>query len=271
VFVEAHPRTTWDVFMALRHARADVWIGDDMRLGVRMHDGAKFAQVCELLATLDHEIESINLAYLPLDDLEPLVSLRIERLDLTGTHAPLRPLRHLVGLRELSLAQTDLDSLAPLVEIRGLERLDLSGARVELNAVGQLPALRRLDLRTARTAPRGFKVRDGDGLDLAGLRSSTTLEVLDLSHTKVRDWAALAALWTVRDLDLAYTNFAELGHLRRFDELERLSLRRTAVSDLLVLVKLEALRRVDVRDCELLDDAKVDQLVAARPDLEILR
>lgn len=273
MFVEALPRlTTEELFGALRDLGADVWIADDMRLNVRLHDGRSFVRACELLATLDHEVERLDLAYLPIDDLEPITRLRsTERLDLTGTRAELSPLRTLGRLRSLNLANTDLDSLAPLAELHSLEQLELGNARVDLTAIGQLPGLRELDLRAARTAPRGFEVRDGDGLELADLRSSTTLERLDLSQTKVRDWWSIGSLWTLRQLDLSYTNFSELGLLARFDQLESLSLRRTAVADIDTLARLDSLRVVDLRDCELVDDADIDRLASLRPRLEILR
>jgi hypothetical protein len=273
VFIEAPPRlTTEELFGALRDLKVDVWVADDMRLGVRMHDARSFVAACELLAVLDHDLELLDLAYLPIDDLEPLTRLRsTEQLNLTGTRADLQPLGHLRRLRALNLANTDLESLAPLSELGALEQLDLSDARVDLTAVGQLTSLRRLDLRSARTAPRGFEVRDGDGLELADLRSSTTLERLDLSETKVRDWWSLGSLWTLRQLDLSYTNFSDMGVLERFDELESLSVRRTAVADIGVLTRLEGLRLVDLRDCELVDEADIDRLAALRPGLEILR
>jgi hypothetical protein len=273
VFIEAIPRlTTHELFGALRELNVDVWVADDMRLGVRMHEARNFVPACELLAALDHELELLDLAYLPIDNLEPLTRLRsTERLDLTGTPADLRPLRHLSQLRSLSLASTDLESLAPIAELGMLEQLDLHDARVDLTAVGQLTNLRVLDLRAARTAPRGFEVRDGDGLELADLRSSTTLERLDLSQTKVRDWWSLGSLWTLQELDLSYTNFVDLGLLERFDELEWLSVRRTAIADVGTLARLDSLRVVDLRDCELLDDTEVDQLATLRPKLHILR
>lgn len=273
VFIEALPRlTTKELFGALRGLGADVWIADDMRLHIRLYEAKSFETACELLTALDHELESLDLSYLPIDDLEPLARLRsTERLDLTGTRANLHPLRHLSRLRTLTLANTDLDSLRPLSELAALEQLDLSDARVDLTAIGQLPKLRELDLRAARTAPRGFEVRDGEGIELADLRSSTTLEQLVLSHTKVRDWWSIASLWTLKRLDLSYTNFVELALLGRFDELEVLLVRRTGVADISTLARLDSLRIVDLRDCDLVDDADIDQLAALRPELEILR
>jgi Leucine-rich repeat (LRR) protein len=273
VFIEALPRlTTEELFGALRELGVEVSIATDRRLVVRMNDARSFVSACELLTLLDHDLEQLDLAYLAIDDLDPLAPLRnTERLDLTGTRADLRPLQHLIRLRSLSLANTDLDSLAPLAKVESLEHLDLSDARVNLTAIGQLTSLRELDLRAARTAPRGFEVRDGEGLELADLRSSTTLERLDLSQTKVRDWWSLGSLWTVRELDLSFTNFVELRLLERFDELEVLLLRRTAVADIRTLARLDSLRVVDLRDCDLVDDADVDQLALLRPDLAIYR
>ncbi|HVI02306.1 MAG TPA: hypothetical protein VM869_26515, partial [Enhygromyxa sp.] len=47
VFVEALPQlTTEELFGALRELDVDVWVADDMRLGVRMHDARSFVAAC---------------------------------------------------------------------------------------------------------------------------------------------------------------------------------------------------------------------------------
>jgi Leucine-rich repeat (LRR) protein len=272
LFVEARPRlSASELFSELRGHGVEVWIAADRRLGLRMYEAGEFEAACELIAELDHEIEYLDLAFLPIDDLGPLMHVRsTETLDLSGARADLRPLRHLTELRGLSLAATDYGSLAPLAELDELETLDLSGARAKLTGVAGLLELRELRLTHARSAPRGFELRDGPGLEIDALHDLAKLEVLSLSHSKVRDWAPLAELWTLRQLDLAYTNFADLGLLETFAELETLNLRRTAVVDLSPLARLDALRRVDLRDCELVDDASLAWLRRARPELELV-
>lgn len=272
VFIEAKPGlTTAELFGALRDSGVDLQIAEDRRLSVRVHEAARFEHACELLLDLDHDIDLIDLSFLDLEDLDPLVGLRsTARLDLSGARAPLDPLRHLTQLRSLSLASTDYESLAALAELEALERLDLSAARADLVRVGQLVGLRELDLSSARTMPRGFELRDGEGVRLEPLRDLDALERLDLSQTKVRDWRPLAELWTVRELDLAYTNFSELNLLERFGELEVLSVRRTAISDVGVLAGLDSLRSVDLRDCELLEPASLSRLRRLRPQLELI-
>lgn len=271
VFVEALPKlTSHELFGALRELSVDVWIAPDRRLGVRMYHGVPFEQACDLLGMLDHDIESLDLAYVSVASLEPLIALRrIERLDLTGAEADLRPILHLADLRVLSLVSTDYASLSAIADLDQLEQLDLSNARANLIAVGQLSSLRELQLHAARTTPRGFAVSDGAGLNLAALGDLAELEVLGLSHTKVHDWSALARLSTVESLDLSYTNFAELGLLEHFSELETLSLRRTAVANLEPLSRLPALHHVDLRDCQLYDSAQLQWLRQLRPQLHI--
>jgi Leucine-rich repeat (LRR) protein len=271
VFVEARPRlTSNELFGALRRLNVEVWIADDRRLGVRMHDKAKFEPACELLAELGHDIESLDLSYVRVHELDPLMWLRsIERLDLTAADADLQSVAHLTRLRVLSLVATDYASLSPLADLDRLEQLDLSDARANLIAVGQLSALRELQLQAARTAPRGFTIADGPGLNLAALGDLSELEILGLRHTKVRDWAELARLSTIVELDLSYTNFADLGVLEHFSELETLHLRRTAVANLEPLSRLPSLRYVDLRDCQLYDPAQLQQLRQQRPQLSI--
>jgi hypothetical protein len=271
VFVEARPRlTSTELFGALRGLNVEVWIAADRRLGIRMHGGSQFEPACEVLAELGHDIESLDLSYVPVDDLEPLIRLRsIERLDLTAADADLHPLAHLTRLRVLSLVATDYASLSPLADLDRLEQLDLRDARANLIAVGQLSALRELQLEAARTAPRGFAIVDGPGLDLAALGDLSELEILGLSHTKVRDWADLVRLSTVVKLDLSYTNFADLGVLEHFSELETLHLRRTAVANLEPLSRLPALRYVDLRDCQLYDPIQLQWLRQQRPQLRV--
>jgi Leucine-rich repeat (LRR) protein len=271
LFVEQRPRaTSHELFGALRGLQVEVWIADDRRLGVRMHARSQFGPACELLGELGHDIESLDLANVSLDDLEPLIPLRsIERLDLTAADADLRPLAHLTRLRALSLVATDYASLSPLADLDRLEQLDLSDARANLTAVGQLSGLRELQLHAARTAPRGFAVADGPGLNLAALGDLDELETLGLRHTKVRDWAELSRLSTVVALDLSYTNFANLGVLEHFSELETLHLRRTAVANLEPLSRLPSLRYVDLRDCQLYDPTQLARLRQLRPQLSI--
>ena len=270
VFIEAMPYGGGELFGALRSLGVDVWIAPDRRLGVRMHGHLHFAQACELLAELDHDIHSLDLAYVPVRSLEPLIPLRsIERLDLTAAEADLEPLVHLRQLRALSLVGTDYASLSRIADLDQLEQLDLSGARANLTAVGQLSGLRELQLHTARTSPLGFAVNDGPGLDLGALGNLDDLEVLGLSHTKVRDWSALARLSTVVSLDLSYTNFSNLHLLEHFSELEVLHLRRTAVANLEPLSRLASLQHVDLRDCQLYDPAQLAWLRQVRPHLRI--
>jgi Leucine-rich repeat (LRR) protein len=259
-----------ELFGALREIGVDVWIAPDRRLGVRIHGHLHFTRACELLIELDHDIESLDLAYVPVRSLEPLIPLRsIARLDLTAAEADLHPLVHLTHLRALSLVGTDYATLAALADLDQLEQLDLSGARANLIAVGQLSALRVLQLHTARTTPRGFAVNDGPGLNLAALGNLDELEVLGISYTKVHDWSALARLSTVVSLDVSYTNFSDLRLLEHFSELETLYLRRTAVGNLEPLSRLPALRHVDLRDCQLYDPAQLAWLGQVRPQLRI--
>jgi Leucine-rich repeat (LRR) protein len=271
VFVEARPGlTSNELFGVLRGLHVEVWIAADRRLGIRMNDKSQFETACLLLCELGHDIETLDLAYSSVDELDPLIPLRsIERLDLTATDADLRPLEHLTQLRELSLVATDYASLSPLADLDRLEQLDLSDARANLTAVGQLSSLRELQLHAARSAPRGFAISDGPGLNLAALGDLDELEVLGLRHTKVRDWAALARLSTLVALDLSYTNFADLGVLEHFSELETLHLRRTAVANLEPLSRLPSLRYVDLRDCQLYDPAQLQRLRQLRPQLHI--
>jgi Leucine-rich repeat (LRR) protein len=271
LFVEARPRlTSNELFGALRWLQVEVWIAADRRLGVRMHARSQFEPACELLSELGHDIESLDLAYVSVESLDPLMQLRsIERLDLTATDADLHPLAHLTRLRVLSLVATDYASLSPLADLDQLEQLDLSDARANLTGVGQLSGLRELQLHAARTAPRGFAVGDGPGLNLAALGDLNELEMLGLRHTKVRDWAELARLSTVVMLDLSYTNFADLNVLEHFSELETLHLRRTAVANLEPLSRLPSLHYVDLRDCQLYDPTQLQWLRQLRPQLTI--
>lgn len=273
VFVEALPtRTAHELFGELRALDVEVELVEGRRLRVRMNDADNFQAAAELLADMGHELAFVDLAWLEIDDLGPLVHLRsAEGVDLRGMGAgSIVPLRHLTELRELSLAETDFESLGVLAELPRLERLDLSAARADLGAVGRLSGLRELDLTQARTEPRGFELRTGEGLDLAGLRELESLERLELVATKVRDWAPLRRLWSLHRLDLSYTNFQRLDLLVDFAELEDLRVRRTAVDDLWPLLQLGRLRRVDLRDCEFVDPADVDKLARLRPELEIL-
>ncbi|MCA9701678.1 MAG: hypothetical protein KC431_29425 [Myxococcales bacterium] len=273
LFIEAAPqRYSAELFSALRSLAVEVDIGPDARLWVRMHEADNFATACRLLGQLHHELAFVDLSWLPISDFGPIFQLRsVERLDLRGTAmVDLTLLRHLGALRVLSLAETDIDSLTPLAELRTLESLDLSDARVDLRDLAAMASLRELDLSTARTTPRGFEVRDGEGLDLEGLRPLESLESLRLTATKVHDWRPLRRLSTLRRLELSYTNFQDPALLSDYADLEALDLRRTAIADPWPLLELDSLRFLDLRDCELLDPRDVQAFAALRRDVQIL-
>ena len=227
LFIEAAPqRYSAELFSALRSLAVEVDIGPDARLWVRMHEADNFATACRLLGQLHHELAFVDLSWLPISDFGPIFQLRsVEHLDLRGTAmVDLTLLRHLGALRVLSLAETDIDSLTPLAELRTLESLDLEGLR-------PLESLESLRLTATKVH------------DWRPLRRLSTLRRLELSYTNFQDPALLSDYADLEALDLRRTAIADPWPLLELDRLRFLDLRDCELLDPRDVQAFAALRR----------------------------
>ncbi|WP_189608418.1 leucine-rich repeat domain-containing protein [Saccharospirillum salsuginis] len=179
-------------------------------------------------------------------------------------------------------------SLAPLGDLPKLRVLRLhhtnphsspGGALLDLSVLRQCPQLTVVEL------PRQ-NVRALDGLeghkhlhtvdvsstrvaDLGPLAGLPTLTVLRLRHTRVTTLAPLASVPTLEELDVAHTAVADISVLRELPAVTTIDLRATLVIDLKSLVDIASLRRVVVQRLQI-NDAAIDQLRKARPEIELI-
>jgi len=168
------------------------------------------------------------------------------------------------GSVTLSLSETPMDSMAPLINIPGLQVLDLFQTRViDLSPASSLVALEVLDLRQTQvsdleplatlTGLQSLYLSVTPVSDFGPLAALTGLKVLDLAHTHVSDLGPLASLTGLQSLDLARTPVSDLGPLAALTSLQSLDLARTPVSDLGSLAALTGLQSLDLADTPVSD------------------
>jgi internalin A len=110
-------------------------------------------------------LESLRLPGADLVDVRPLGALTdLTRLDLTRNHKlkDIAPLASLVRLRELTLSDTDVESLTPLAKLP-LESIELHGTRAtSLAPLAGIPTL-----RSVTRLPQGYPEAETDALEKA--------------------------------------------------------------------------------------------------------
>lgn len=181
-----------------------------------------------------------------LEDLSALpqldtLALRRSAGSLAGLGVGFTSLRSLDLSARANVAALGPDPLAPLVNLRALERLSLNdGGWTDIGRISELPALVHLDLRSTNVS------------SLAPLANLASLETLELRGCpEVTNIDALAGLTKLTRIDLAYTKVRRLQPLANSSALELVELSGTPVRDLSPLFGLPALRKVELETCEI--------------------
>ena len=180
-----------------------------------------------------------------------------------------------LGIRALSLAQTQVSDLGSLANLTTLETLDLWDTQVsDLEPLAHLTALETLvlwDTQVSDLEPLAhltvLETLDLWGTqvsDLGSLANLTTLETLDLGHTQVSDLEPLEHLTTLETLDLGHTQVSDLEPLEHLTTLETLDLGHTRVSDLEPLEHLTALKSLDLGHTRVSDLEPLEHLTALK-------
>ena len=140
----------------------------------------------------------------------------ITRLDLSDLDA-LRALPHEIGqveqLEYLSLNNTNITDLRPLMGLQNLTRLEL----------GQTPVTDLAPL-TGLNALRNLSLHRSWAFDLSPLSQLSNLEDLNLSYTAVQSLAPLTKLRNIGQLTL-YSSYAHDGSQMHYNALEKSVLR----------------------------------------------
>jgi Leucine-rich repeat (LRR) protein len=218
----------------------------------------------DYMALRELSLQSIQVTNESFAGLGPLLA-RLHKLDLSGC-TQLKAISNLApatSLRELNLVDSGVESLQGLEKLVALETLDVTNIGTEdlsvllqcpqlvtLSAKGDISALesiihaaapslvdcrlhidrplRALDSRSLSCLRRStvLKFRDLNNASLQGLEAMPSLELLDLSQTRVDDVRSLAGCRALRELKLAGSFVTDLGivGLERIATLEVLNL-----------------------------------------------
>lgn len=193
---------------------------------------------------LDTEvIDLVNAPVVTLEPLGKLHELRVLRIQQTNPHESpggalldLSVLRKCPRLTVVEIPEQNVRSIEGLEDHQNLHTLDVSFTRVA---------------------------------DLTPLVGLPSLTILRLRHTRVTDLAPLNSIPTLQELDIAHTPVADISILCHHPSLTSLDLRATRVTDLSALAEMPVLKRVVVQRLDL-DEAVIDRLRLARPDVEVV-
>ncbi len=156
-----------------------------------------------------------------------------------------------LGVRELSLAQTQVADVRPLAGLTALEFLDLSDTLIaDLGPLANLTALTSLDLAHTRVA------------DLTPLANCRAIKALRVNNTQVADLQPLTKLTTLTRLYASQTQVADLGPLANLSALIALVVWGTGVADVSPLADLTALIALDLWGTRVADLGPLAHLTA---------
>jgi hypothetical protein len=175
------------------------------------------------LLRMQHDIDGLEIARHPVNDLAWLKSTRIKKLGLLFTGSRLTGLEQLKGLTSLTfnLSGSEVTSLAGLEQLKGLTSLTLNLSDSEVTSLAGLEQLKGLTSLTLN--PGGSPVTSLEGLEqLKGLTSLA----LDLRGSKVTSFGGVGQLkgLTSLTLDLFNSKVTSLAGLEQLKGLTSLTL-----------------------------------------------
>jgi len=138
----------------------------------------------------------------------------------------LRPLRDLVNVQSLDLADNMIKDISALANLKGLQYIELSGNQIEkLEPLGGLTNLTALYL--GRNAIK----------DISPLAPLSKLASLSLPRNQIHDIKALEKANKIWNLDLGDNRVEDVGPLAKQTELKLLQIERNQIKDLKPLVE----------------------------------
>jgi hypothetical protein len=199
-------------------------------------------------------------------------AIGLHSLNLQGTLiADIAPIKDLKTLERLNLRETKVADIGPLKGAQVLQELHLSLTQVtDIEPLKGLTALQSLDLSetpVADTGPlkdlaalRTLYLQDTQVADIEPLKDLKALTTLYLSGTPVADIGPLKHLTALQWLDLSDTKVTDLTPLTGLTALWWLYLSNTKVTDLAPLTSLTALESLDLRNTQVADLAPLKGL-----------
>lgn len=190
-----------------------------------------------------------------LDDADALAACtKLQTLSVTGSTVSaeiMRSIGSLSALKELSLTECGISSIAPLAGLTGLIRLDLSSNAIrDISALAGLTALQQLNLSSNAL------------ISLEGLEGLSALTGLDVSFNSIVSTAPLAAMTSLVELNVTSNALRSLDSIGNLTRLQKLYAAHNELLDLDALANCQALTHLDVSHNTLLNVNAVALLTA---------
>ena len=161
-------------------------------------------------------------------------------------------LRYMINLQELSLVETSVSDLSPLVGLPNLTRLDLHSFNLyDITPIACMTNLTHLSLW-------------GNFSDITPIAGLTNLESLYLNWSQISDISALAGLTNLSILYLNENSISDLTPLAGLTNLTELILSGNQISDLTPLAGLSSDVILDLTDNPITDWSPVDHIAYVR-------
>ncbi len=156
-------------------------------------------------------------------------------------------------LTELTMADCDLTSIAPLVKAQGLVYLDLS-----YNTIGNITPLSGMkNLQTLYMEHNALT-------DLSALSALTSLTILDVSYNAIVSIVPICTIQGLTVLDVGNNQLENLGAIDNLTALTKLSAGYNMISDVSQLAACEVLEELDVSNNQLSDISALAGLLHLR-------
>lgn len=216
----------------------DVWVLDAFTIP---EDAASYADLKYLpklrQLTITNGIASELSAISSLSDLEKLSisGTTVSQNDLTAISA-------LPNLKELTLNDCSLTSIAPLSAATGIVKLDLSN-----NTIRSLDALKRMSGLTELNLDHNVVT------DLSALSDLNALTKLCVSYNALTTLEPVSSNTALTWLSAGHNTIESLGQLQKLSALNHLDLSFNALSDVNVLAACSALTELDISNNALTD------------------
>jgi Leucine-rich repeat (LRR) protein len=178
---------------------------------------------------------------------------KLSIVDCAVSQEVLDTIANISTLTELTMADCDLTSIAPLSRAQGLTCLDLS-----YNTIGNIAALSGMqNLQTLYMEHNALS-------DLSALSALTGLTTLDVSYNAIVSIAPICTIQGLKVLDVSNNQLENLGAIDNLTALTELTAGYNMIGDVSQLGSCKALEVLDVSNNQLTDISVVSALLSLR-------
>ncbi len=233
-------------------------------------------------------LEQLEIGFAPFVDAASVAGLpNLRSLQLVDCEIEsLAPLGDLRSLQHLELRQcTELRSLAAIEGMTGLRRLEIVGCKagLDLSPILRVPPLEQLSLPNSVTTDFLVDVVEThdtltrfdlssvrhERLELSVLRKLRRLTVLKLPRCRPFDGRSIAQLPALTSLSIGQAEESDLEQIAQLDQLEHLELRAASARSLSALTQLPRLTDLDLVLCENVHPDEVQRFERANGDCDV--